>query len=75
MAIVFHKEQNYFSLTTNQTEYQIKIDRYGHVLHSHYGNIVNQDMSYLFSYEDRGFSGSPAVAGTDRTYSLDVLPQ
>lgn len=75
MAIVYNKEKNFFSLTTNQTEYQIKIDDYGHVLHSYYGSLVNQDMSHLFSYEDRGFSGSPAIAGTDRTYSLDVLPQ
>ena len=26
-------------------------------------------------YADRGFSGSPYVAGNDRTYSLDILPQ
>lgn len=75
MAIIFNKENQYFSLLTNQTEYQIKIDKFKHVLHTYYGSRVNQDMSYLLSYEDRGFSGSPAVAGNDRTYSLDVLPQ
>ena len=75
MGIYFEKEKNFFSLTTKTTEYQIKLDDYGSVLHSYFGPKVEQDMSYLFSYEDRGFSGSPAVAGSDRTYSLDVLPQ
>ena len=32
-------------------------------------------MDYLLTYADRGFSGNPAEAGADRTYSLDVLPQ
>lgn len=32
-------------------------------------------MDYLLVYADRGFSGSPYVAGNDRTYSLDMLPQ
>ena len=75
MAIIFHEEENYFSLTTNKTEYQIKIDSFNYCLHSYYGKKVGQDMSYLLSYEDRGFSGSPGVAKEDRTYSLDVLPQ
>lgn len=75
MAIRFSEEQQVFFLTTKQSEYQIKIDQYGHALHSYYGAKVDQDMSYLFSYEDRGFSGNPNVAGKDRTYSLDVLPQ
>lgn len=75
MAIIFNQESKYFSLLTNQTEYQIKVDEFNHVLHTYYGTKVNQDMSYLLSYEDRGFSGSPAVAGENRSYSLDVLPQ
>lgn len=32
-------------------------------------------MDYLLSYADRGFSGNPDSARTDRTYSLDALPQ
>lgn len=75
MAIQFNEVTKVFSLLTRQSEYQIKINQYGHALHSYYGAKVNQDMSYLFSYEDRGFSGNPDVAGSDRTYSLDVLPQ
>lgn len=75
MAIVFNEEQHLFVLTTKQTEYQLKIDSLGYALHTYYGPKVGQDMAYLLSYEDRGFAGSPAAAGTDRTYSLDVLPQ
>ncbi|MEG2709027.1 MAG: glycoside hydrolase family 36 N-terminal domain-containing protein, partial [Vagococcus sp.] len=75
MAITFHQDQKYFSLVTDKTEYQIKIDSYNYCLHSYYGKKVGQDMSYLLSYEDRGFSGNPGIAKTDRTYSLDVLPQ
>ncbi len=32
-------------------------------------------MDYLLTYYDRGFSGNPADAGNDRTYSMDALPQ
>ena len=32
-------------------------------------------MDYLLNYGDRGFSGNPNSAGSDRTYSLDALPQ
>ena len=32
-------------------------------------------MDYLLTYYDRGFSGNPYDAGTDRTYSMDSLPQ
>lgn len=75
MSIVFNEAQSLFVLTTKHTEYQLKIDQFGFALHTYYGPTVGQDMSYLLSYEDRGFAGSPGVAGTDRTYSLDVLPQ
>lgn len=30
-------------------------------------------MDYLLTYYDRGFSGNPYDAGTDRTYSMDSL--
>ena len=32
-------------------------------------------MDYLLTYADRGFSGNPYDVGSDRTYSMDVLPQ
>ncbi|MCD7817644.1 MAG: alpha-galactosidase [Lachnospiraceae bacterium] len=33
------------------------------------------DMRYLLTFYDRGFSGNPNDAGSDRTYSMDALPQ
>ncbi|MCD7841836.1 MAG: alpha-galactosidase, partial [Lachnospiraceae bacterium] len=33
------------------------------------------DLRYLLTFYDRGFSGNPYDAGTDRTYSMDALPQ
>lgn len=53
----------------------MKVDAQGYLLHLYYGARADGDMSYLLTYCDRGFSGNPYEAGTDRTYSLDVLPQ
>ena len=75
MAIRYWKEKQIFSIDTKNTTYQMKVDSYGFLLHLYYGAKVNGAMDYLLTYADRGFSGNPAEAGSDRTYSLDVLPQ
>lgn len=75
MAIRYWKEKQIFSIDTKDTTYQMKVDSYGFLLHLYYGAKVNGAMDYLLTYADRGFSGNPAEAGSDRTYSLDVLPQ
>lgn len=75
MAIRYWKEKQIFSIDTKNTTYQMKVDSYGFLLHLYYGAKVNGAMDYLLTYADRGFSGNPAEAGADRTYSLDVLPQ
>ena len=75
MAIRYWKEKHIFSIDTKNTTYQMKVDSYGFLLHLYYGAKVNGAMDYLLTYADRGFSGNPAEAGADRTYSLDVLPQ
>lgn len=75
MAIRYWKEKQIFSIDTKDTTYQMKVDSYGFLLHLYYGAKVNGAMDYLLTYADRGFSGNPAEAGADRTYSLDVLPQ
>ncbi len=75
MAIRYWKEKQIFSIVTKNTTYQMKVDSYGFLLHLYYGAKVNGAMDYLLTYADRGFSGNPAEAGADRTYSLDVLPQ
>ena len=60
MSIVFDEKSKFFSLMTKNTEYQIKINELGMVLHTYYGKKVNGfDMSYLLKELDRGFSGNP----------------
>ncbi len=75
MAIFYQKESNLFTLHTEHTTYQMKVDAFGCLLHLYYGGRVSGSMDYLVTYSDRGFSGNPFDAGMDRTYSLDTLPQ
>lgn len=75
MAIRYWEENQIFSIDTKNTTYQMKVDSYGFLLHLYYGAKVSGAMDYLLTYADRGFSGNPDEAGTDRMYSLDVLPQ
>ncbi len=74
--IVHDKSKNIFTLHTNATTYQMKVDDYGVLLHTYYGGrIADADLSYLIRYADRGFSPNPGEAGHCRTYSLDTMPQ
>lgn len=75
MAIIYDKTSNILSLHTDHTTYQMMIGKYGYLLHLYYGSGTKGDMSYLVAYKDWGFSGNPEDAGTDRTFSLDTLPQ
>lgn len=75
MAIQYQQENQLFSLNTKHTTYQMKVDSKGFLLHLYYGGKISGNMTYLLTYYDRGFSGNPADAGNDRTYSLDALPQ
>ena len=63
-----------FTITTDSFTYQMKKEAYGRLLHLYHGGPIVGDASALLSYRDRGFSGSPYEAGTDRTYSYDYLP-
>ena len=75
MAIYFEQNKRIFTLETEHTTYQMKVDDYGFLLHLYYGGKISGEMDYLLTYYDRGFSGNPADLRNDRTYSLDVLPQ
>lgn len=75
MSIVYNPNKEIFSLHTKNTTYQMMVDRYGYLLHLYYGAKNDGFMDYMLVYADRGFSGNPYVAGNDRTYSLDTLPQ
>ncbi len=76
MSVVFDQEKNMFFLITDNSEYQIKINEIGMLLHVYYGPQVNRtDMSYLLKQTDRGFSGNPYECSKTRGLSLDTLPQ
>ncbi len=76
MAIRYNDRERIFTLQTKNTTYQMKADHYGTLLHLYYGRRVDdENMDYLIQYADTGFSPNPYDAGTDRTYSLDLLPQ
>ena len=74
--IILDEETRIFTLQTRHTTYQFKADANRVLLHTYYGpKIRGGDLSRLIRYADRGFSPNPDEAGTDRTYSLDTLPQ
>ena len=74
MAIKVHEKTGLFQILTQNTEYQMKADKYGVLKHLWYGCKTHCDMEYLLNYPDVGFSGNIYDAGNDRTYSLDTLP-
>ena len=75
MSIIYNPNKKIFSLHTKHTTYQMMVDKHGYLLHLYYGSVNHGLMDYALVYADRGFSGNPYVAGNDRTYSLDTLPQ
>ena len=75
MSIHIDAEKRIFTLHTLHSTYQMQADRLDQLLHLYYGARTGGSMDYLLCFADRGFSGNPAGAGEDRTYSLDVLPQ
>ena len=75
MSICFNPNKKIFSLHTKNTTYQMMVDKHNYLLHLYYGPQNSGLMDYALVHADRGFSGNPYVAGNDRTYSLDTLPQ
>ncbi len=75
MAIDFNSEKKIFTIQTKNSTYQFQADQYGFLLHLYYGPKVADDMDYMLTFADRGFSGNPNDVGGDRTYSMDALPQ
>lgn len=75
MAISISEKDTVFTLHTDASTYQMKVDKFGFLLHLYYGRRMEGCADYLFSFADRGFSTNPNDAGDDRTYSMDILPQ
>ena len=76
MSIAYNEAAKTITIQTAETEYQMAIDRYGCLRHVYYGRrIGGEDLRDLHRSYDRGFSGSPHRAGSDRAYSLDTVCQ
>lgn len=75
MSVIFDRNKKIFTLHTKNTTYQMMVDKHNYLLHLYYGARNTGSMDYMVVCADRGFSGNPYVAGNDRTYSLDILPQ
>ncbi len=73
--IKYEEGTGLFCLETANSTYQMKVDKFGYLIHLYYGKKVTRSMDYLLVYYDRGFSGNPYEAEKDRTYSYDSLPQ
>ena len=74
MPIIAEKNSNSFRIITDNTEYQIKADKYGVLKHVWYGAITDNDMEYMLDYHDAGFSGNIYEEAYGRKYSLDTMP-
>ena len=75
MAVRFDAEKKIFSIDTDNSTYQFKVDKYGYLIHLYYGRRTAGEVDYVLLFADRGLSANPYDAGIDRTYSLDYLPQ
>ncbi|HZH61593.1 MAG TPA: alpha-galactosidase [Metabacillus sp.] len=74
MGIQFNEESKVFHLQSKDTSYVMQIIRDGYLSHLYWGKkIKNYHHSNDIQYLDRAFSGNPDP--TDRTFSLDTLPQ
>ena len=76
MAVQISENGRLFTLHTKNSSYQMYADPFGTLLHLYYGKRTDgENLSDLILRTDMGFAGNPPQAGSDRTYSLDYLPQ
>ena len=60
MSLSYNASDRIFTLSTERSTYQMKVDQYGYLLHLYYGARAEGDMSYLLTYCDRsGMCGCP----------------
>ncbi len=75
MSIAFDRAAQTFTLETDRTAYQMKLDGLGHLLHVYYGRRTGDAMDYLLPLCGCGFSPEPHECPLPGTASLDVVPQ
>ncbi|WP_332629991.1 alpha-galactosidase [Halalkalibacter flavus] len=74
MAITFNKETKTFHLKAKNTSYVMQIINDGYLAHLYWGKKINEyNHSNKVRFRDRGFSPNPVPS--NRTFSLDTLPQ
>lgn len=74
MAIIYDNESGIFHLKAGTSSYVMQIIRGQYLSHLYWGKQVGQyDGSRAIIWKDRGFAPNPD--DTDRTFSLDTLPQ
>ncbi len=71
--ILFDSEKLQFSLETEQTTYQLKIDEYGILRHIYYGGKLYGSAAYIARHTCRGMGASIADTGCWRSYELDTI--
>ena len=74
MAILYDEERKIFHLQTRKSSYVMQVVRDKYLSHLYWGRRVEQYRgSRAIIWKDRGFAPNPD--DTDRTFSLDTLPQ
>ena len=59
MSILYEPQDRVFTIHTKRSTWQMKVSRYGHLLHVYYGSkIEHMDLSFLVRGINRGFSRS-----------------
>ena len=76
MAISYDREKRTFTLHTDESTYQMKVDDYGNLIHLYYGQRI-QDASADYRYipVDCGFSPVNYETKLDSGVSMDVCPR
>ena len=60
MSIHFKKDNKIIQINTENSMYQMQIDKYDRLIHLYYGKITGDDnLDYLIQKYDRGFSPNP----------------
>lgn len=76
MSIIINEEKNLFTLQTQSSCYQMKVDDLGLLLHTYYGKkIPVTDMSYNLDGYYLSFSPYDYMGTGWKPHSVDLLPQ
>ncbi|WP_223292429.1 alpha-galactosidase [Salipaludibacillus neizhouensis] len=74
MGITFKSSEQTFHLQSKNTSYIFMVKEGGYLVHLYWGKRIREyNHSNKVRFEDRGFSPNPLES--DRTFSLDTLPQ